>query len=150
MKELKQLQLLSKNDPFITAALNTVPSGVAAAGIPTLPQMHTRFQRVMVEARVAARVPEDSGFGGMVLGRITAALLLSSSDGDGGDVDNTLTLADRALVRGELATAVRLLQQLKGAPADTCKDVLAIMQQRLAVEMALKSIKAHATLLASK
>ena len=64
--------------------LNRVPEAIAEKGVPSSVDLYTefvlscaitpRFRSVYKEARVAAKVPEASGFAGQLLGRTVVAL----------------------------------------------------------------------------
>ena len=65
--------------------LNRVPDSIAEKGVPSSVDLYTecvllssltlRFRSVYKEARVAAKVPEASGFAGQLLGRTVVALV---------------------------------------------------------------------------
>ena len=133
---------------MIQTALISVPSSVVN-GIPTMSQLHQRFLKVAEETKVSSKVPTDSGLAGLLYGRVMSALIITPRDGEGNKVDKILFTTEKALKAGDLVTAATELSKLEGAPADTCRDFLDSLLNRLAMEQAILSIKTYNTLLTS-
>ena len=133
-KEVGNLRIAAKNDPFITAILDSIPlSGGCIQGEGSLRE---RFSRVKRICRHVALVPETGGgLGTYALSYLQSGLMVSwkfvgriqrQQVGDPHKMD-TFEILDRAdwlLRQGEVEQAVRYVNQLQGEPRKVARDWL--------------------------
>ncbi|TMW65731.1 hypothetical protein Poli38472_008373 [Pythium oligandrum] len=148
--EIKALREFARNDPFIDAALKTLPSQVVEEGAASVSQLQDRFKTVATVGRRAAMIPEDSGLVGQLFGGALSYLIIPPGGPiEGDDADAIYSRADYALKAGDIEGAVTELKALKGLPAEVTQDWLSAAEDRLAVEQTAKVVKAHISLLAA-
>ncbi|CAB9526639.1 MICOS complex subunit MIC60 [Seminavis robusta] len=151
--ELGALKAVAGQDNVIAAALSSIPSSLAE-GVPTLPELQARFDKVASKTRQAALVPAgQSGLEGQLAGMVFATLKFPPKPDDPSPEDDK-DAAEYVLVRarqhvqlGELEKAVDQLSKLKGQAAFTVQGWKQDAADRVAVEQALKVIKMECALL---
>ena len=151
--DVSPLQAVAGRDNVIAAALSSIPSSLAN-GVPTLPELQARFDKVAKKARQAALVPDgQSGLEGQLAGMLFAALKFPPKPDDPAPEDD-LNAAEYVLVQarqhvqmGQLEKAVHELEKLKGQAAFTVQGWKKDAADRVAVEQAMKVIKMECALL---
>eukprot|EP00978_Attheya_sp_CCMP212_P014977 scaffold38427_cov52-Attheya_sp.AAC.8 len=154
--ELAALQAVAADDGVIASALSTIPSAVKT-GVPILPELQAKFEKVHSICRQAALVPEGrTGLEGQLLGMLFSKLsippspdaLPRSAEGgnETGDAEMVLARARKYVQRGDLDRAVEQLDKLSGQAAFTVKDWKQTAMDRIMVNKALKSIKLECAL----
>ena len=144
---------MAGKDNVIAAAVSSIPSSLAD-GIPTLPELQARFDKVASKTRQAALVPAgQSGLEGQLAGMLFATLKFPPKADDPAPEDDK-DAAEYVLVRarqhvqlGELEKAVQQLNKLEGQAAFTVQGWKKDAADRVAVEQALKVIKMECALL---
>mmetsp|Transcript_42745 Transcript_42745/g.62591 ORF Transcript_42745/g.62591 Transcript_42745/m.62591 type:complete len:688 (-) Transcript_42745:361-2424(-) len=157
--ELAALKAIAGSEEgVIASALSKVPDAVSnGEGIPTLPELQTKFDKVHDATRRAAMVPDgQEGLPGQIFGYVFSKLSIepSASAIEATPTDDTLLQPDyilgrtrRAIQLGDLETAVQELNNLKGQASFTVKDFKRDVTNRLLVNKALKVITLECALM---
>lgn len=111
-----------------------------------------RFRAIHKEARVAARVPENSGFAGQLLGRTVVALV----GNEGMKEDDPLVQLElvndlllecvlfvRMMNRGKLHEAYDVAAKIEGGAQEVLKDWLKNMRDRVEFDQVMEQLKVH-------
>lgn len=151
--ELSILKLAAGNVGVISTACATIPAAVKT-GVPTLPELQTRFEKAYKKGRQAALVPAGRpGLEGQLAGLLFASLKFPPNaddpapDADKDSAEYVLVRAQKHVQLGELEQAVEQLDKLTSQPAFTLADWKRDAINRIAVEKALKVIKMECALL---
>ncbi|KAF1773743.1 Mitochondrial inner membrane protein Mitofilin [Phytophthora cactorum] len=148
--EIRALREAARNDPFIEAAVKSLPQEVIEQGAPSVGQLQERFKVVKSVGHRAALVPENSGIVGQAFGTALSLLMIPPGGPiDGKDTDAVLSRAEFALKAGDIEKAIVEMKGLSGLPAQVSQDWIAAAESRLAVEQTAKVVKAHVALLAA-
>lgn len=147
---------MAGDDNVVAAALSSVPASIKK-GVPTLPELQARFDKVLSKTRQAALVPAgQTGLEGQLAGMLFATLKFPPKPEDPIPEDNK-DAAEHILVRarehvqfGELEKAVQQLDKLEGQAAFTVQGWKKDAGDRVAIEQALKVIKMECALLNKK
>lgn len=129
--------------PEIQAALAALQP-LAQAGAPTLDMLRQRFTPLVSQA-VAATAPDGADWADRALGRL-AGLVRIRRVGDlpGETTEARLARAEQRLNENNLAAAVREVEGLQGAAAETLRPWLEAARGRLAAEAALVALMREA------
>ncbi|KUF96056.1 hypothetical protein AM588_10006241 [Phytophthora nicotianae] len=148
--EIRALREAARNDPFIEAAVKSLPQEVVEQGAPSVGQLQERFKVVKSVGHRAALVPENSGIIGQAFGTALSLLMIPPGGPiEGKDTDAVLSRAEFALKAGDIEKAIVEMKGLSGLPAQVSQDWIAAAESRLAVEQTAKVVKAHVALLAA-
>ena len=146
-------QAVAGRDNVIGAALSSVPASIKK-GVPTLPELQARFDKVARKARQAALVPDGvAGLEGQLAGMLFATLKFPPKPDDTPPEDDkdaaeyVLVRASQHVQYGELEKAIQQLNKLGGQAAFTVQGWKKDATDRVAVEQALKVIKMECALL---
>ena len=144
-KALASVAALAEGDAALDAPLGKLRAH-AASGIATRADLTARFEAVSLAAARAAMEPEQPGWVGEALARLSHLFVIRRINGDvaGDRADAVLARAGARLDRGDLAGAVAELAALQGRSADAVAPWLAEAQARLAADQALETIGARA------
>lgn len=153
-KEFKALKAAAGDDSVIATALKSIPEHVVHSGVPTLPQLQTRFDKIYRKCRQAAFVPAGRpGLEGQLAGIVFSSLTYPPNvddpapEDDKGNAEFLLVRSRKHVQLGELDRAVEQIDRLTGQPAFTAQDWKEDAINRVAVEKALKVIKMECALL---
>lgn len=158
-QEVTALRDVSRNDPFISAILNSIPSSAVTPenGIQGEGGLRERFDKVKTICRRVALVPEHGGgLGTYALSYLQSVLTVSwrfvgkvtrSSDDDK-DVDKLDTFeilerADASIQQGDIDLAVRYVNLLRGVPRKVARDWLNDARSYLEMMQAVSVISEH-------
>ncbi|KAG6614665.1 mitochondrion protein [Phytophthora cinnamomi] len=148
--EIRALREAARNDPFIEAAVKSLPQDVIEQGAPSVGQLQERFKVVKSVGHRAALVPENSGIIGQAFGTALSLMMIPPGGPvEGTDTDAVLSRAEFALKAGDIEEAIAEMKGLSGIPAQVSQDWIAAAESRLAVEQTAKVVKAHVALLAA-
>ncbi|KAL4102688.1 hypothetical protein PRIC1_006431 [Phytophthora ramorum] len=148
--EIRALREAARNDPFIEAAVKSLPQDVIDQGAPSVSQLQERFKVVKSVGHRAALVPENSGIIGQAFGTALSLLMIPPGGPiEGTDTDAVLSRAEFALKAGDIEKSIVEMKALSGLPAQVSQDWIAAAESRLAVEQTAKVVKAHVALLAA-
>ena len=132
----------------VSAALEKIPSS-AKGGVPTLPELQHRFEPIKQLCRQAAMVPEGSGLGGQILGYVFSSILIAppSSRVDGNPDELSLARAHSFVQQGDLESAVKELDNLKGQAFFVAKDWKEAAATRAIVDQVVRILKVECALM---
>lgn len=148
--EIRALREAARNDPFIEAAVRSLPQETIEQGAPSVGQLQERFKVVKSVGHRTALVSENSSLIGQVFGTALSLLMIPPGGPiEGLDTDAVLSRAEFALKAGDIEKAVEEMKGLSGLPARLSQDWIAAAKSRLALEQTAKIIKAHVALLAA-
>lgn len=146
LNELVALKETSLNSPVVSAAIASIPPLAYQRGIPTPAHLIDRFRRVASEVRKASLLPEDAGVAShaasAVLSRLMFAKKADRGLPAGEDVEATLARTEVLLEEGDLDSAAREMNALKGWAGVLSKDWVAetrrVLEVRQAVEVSCR------------
>ena len=131
----------SQPDPVIHAALSTIPTHIYNTGIPTAADLRARFRIVASQVRKAALLPESTSDAGVASHAASWMLsnFLARKEGlpAGEDVESVLARAESWLARGDLESAAREVNGLRGWAKTLARDWLEDVRSVCAVRMAV-------------
>jgi len=132
----------------ISAALEKIPCS-AKGGVPTLPELQHRFEPIKQLCRQAAMVPEGSGLGGQILGYAFSSILIAppSSRVDGNPDELSLARAHSFVQQGDLESAVKELDNLKGQAFFVAKDWKEAAATRAILDQVVRILKVECALM---
>lgn len=131
-KEVNSLKEAAGNDEFISSVISSIPKQAVEEGITSESGLIKRFSRVRKICKRVALVGEEGGGLGMYLLSFLQSLLtfdmiydkmLSPRDYDSSaNTFRLLSMANSYLDKGDLETAVRLVNQLSGEAGRVAED----------------------------
>jgi hypothetical protein len=145
-----ELKTAAKDDPLITAALNTIPLSVAQHGVYTLPELREQFESVAKAAR--KDIPDTDNIGKSL---ITKVIGFGSDRGNeaklAGDVYSRASTKTECyftnisvayyLDRGNLELAVQELQTGQKKPHERVTEWMSLAKERIIVEHAIDATR---------
>jgi len=136
--ELGAATALAKERSEIAAELQKLER-VAAKGVPTVPLLAQKFDKILGEVVRREQVPASEHWADQILDRLRSLVTVRriGKSGVEGGVDAAVANAEQSLAEGDLANAVAALETLQGAPADAARPWLEEARARLAVDAAL-------------
>ncbi|KAJ3084869.1 Formation of crista junctions protein 1, partial [Quaeritorhiza haematococci] len=147
-QELAILKDLGRGHPLIEVALSTIPDDVASQGLPTLVELEEYFEYTSSQVRRFQLMPPHGG-------PLSAALAYAMSffmwkkkglvPGD--DVESLLARSEHYLKDGDLDSATREMNQLRGWQKKLAQDWILMARRHLEVKQALELIETHLDLL---
>lgn len=143
--ELAALEQIATGDAAVQTAVGHLRPH-ADVGIPTEAALTARFDKV-AKAIVAARSTTDAeGWLGAVKDRLGGLVTVRRTDPAQitDAVERSVAIAEAALELGELAEAVKALNELQGAPAEAAAAWLGDASARVNAEAALEALHRHA------
>ncbi|KAJ3045713.1 Formation of crista junctions protein 1 [Rhizophlyctis rosea] len=148
-KELAVLEGAGQNFGLVEAAVSAIPASTANDGVPTLFDLEKRFEGLSSVVRRVQLMPESGGGPVSYAVSNVMSLFVFKKKGlvPGDDVESVLARAEFYLKDGDLETATRELNQLKGWPKRLSKDWLEAARRHLEVKQALEVVETHLNLL---
>lgn len=117
--DLKIIQKYAKGDPEMEAALKRV-APYARSGVLSSDTLKKEFRNIAADIVMAKLQGEDASVRQRVLDRLSKyAKMRKIDDIEGNTVDATVARAELMLDQGDVKGAIKELQTLEGAPADT-------------------------------
>lgn len=117
--DLKIIEKYAKDDPEMQAALKRV-APYARSGVLSRPHLQKEFRNIAADIVMAKLQGEDASVRERVLLRLSKyAKMRKVDDIEGDTVDATVARAELLLDQGDIKSAIRELQSLEGAPAET-------------------------------
>ena len=142
LNELVALKETSSDSPLVSAAIASIPPQAYQRGIPTPANLIDRFRRVASEVRKASLLPEDAGVAShaasAVLSRLMFAKKADRGLPAGDDVEATLARTEVLLEEGDLDSAAREMNALKGWAGVLSRDWVAETRRVLEVRQAVE------------
>ena len=143
-KELAFLKAVSTSFPLIQQAIDSIDVPLAERGVSTPADLSTRFVVVKQAVSEAAFVTPTGGLWSFTVSWILSHLSFSQSGlVEGSDVSAILARSEHYLVRGDIESATRELNQLKGWQKKLAQDWLSASREYLEVHQALALIEAE-------
>jgi len=142
---LKSLTTADSSEQMVDSLVKAIPLVVAKQGVPNMPQLQSRFQRVANTARRVALVPEDGGLWWHAFAAALSKLMVAPKGlVHGNSAEHVLARAEYHLERGNLAQAVSELETLDDAPKQIARDWTVAAKNRLLVDQVASLLEAHA------
>ncbi|POS82982.1 hypothetical protein EPUL_004183 [Erysiphe pulchra] len=147
LRELVALREIASDDPVVNAAIASINPIAYHQGIPSSAQIIDRFRRVATEVRKAALLPTDAGVASHASSYVLSKFLFKRTGiTRGSDVESVLTRAETYLEEGNLDSAAREVNGLKGWAKTLSRDWLDEVRRVLEVRQALDVIATEARL----
>jgi len=114
----------------------------AEDGVASRAELLQRFDEVAAAVQRSEPAPDEAGWFERVRRSVASMVVVRSkdADADGTDTPAVLTRAETALARGDLAAAVRMLEELPHSVRAPAADWLADARARLEAERALRAL----------
>jgi len=146
----KEVVELAKSDPLLQVAVDAVPLTVVNNGVPSLPELRSRFKTVESAALVASFLPSpESGFLGQNLARFFSSLLITETriaPDRASDDHVALRRAAFLLEDNNLTGCLQELNKLSETARIPCKDFSQAIESRLSVALVLDCVRTYALL----
>ncbi len=150
-EELHSARALAKDVAVVDRAVTDFIA-YAATGLPTSSALTTRFEKLhSTIARVSlSSSTEGNSWLAQVLQRLQEAITIRRTDGSTSkesNLDDTLIImskASTALHAGDLLETIRMMESLRGKPAQVAAGWMAFARARAAAHEALSRLTAHA------
>ncbi|KAK5172050.1 MICOS complex subunit mic60 [Saxophila tyrrhenica] len=150
LNELVALKETSKSSPLVSAAISAIPPLAYQRGIPTPAHLIDRFRRVASEVRKASLLPEDAGIASHAASAVLSRFMFKKGSErglpEGDDVEATLARTEVLLEEGDLDSAAREMNGLRGWAGVLSKDWVGEVRRVLEVRMAVDVIATEARL----
>lgn len=148
--ELVALKEVSGNNDIVNAAIASINPAAYQRGIPTPAHLIDRFRRVASEVRKASLLPEDAGIASHAASAVLSRMMFTKKAErglpEGDDVEATLARTEVLLEEGDLETAAREMNGLKGWAGVLSRDWIAETRRVLEVRQAVDVIATEARL----
>ncbi|KAM0717226.1 hypothetical protein Q7P37_007078 [Cladosporium fusiforme] len=150
INELVALKEVSKGNEVVTAAIASINPAAYQRGIPTPANLIDRFRRVASEVRKASLLPEDAGVASHAASAVLSRMMFTKKGErgmpNGDDVEATLARTEVMLEEGDLESAAREMNALKGWAGVLSRDWVSETRRVLEVRQAVDVIAAEARL----
>ncbi|KAL0637565.1 MICOS complex subunit mic60 [Maublancomyces gigas] len=147
LRELAALKEVADDDEVVRAAIASINPHAYQVGVSTPSQLVDRFRRVAEEVRKAALLPEDAGVAGHAASWVLSKVLFRKQGlAQGDDVESILTRTETFLEEGDVDSAAREMNQLRGWARRLAGDWLKEARLLLEVQQAVEVIAAEARL----
>lgn len=141
INELVALKEVSKGNDVVNAAIASINPGAYQRGIPTPANLIDRFRRVASEVRKASLLPEDAGIASHAASAVLSKMMFTKKGErglpSGDDVEATLARTEVLLEEGDLESAAREMNGLKGWAGVLSRDWVAETRRVLEVRQAV-------------
>lgn len=148
--ELVALKEISAGNDVVNAAIASINPAAYQRGIPTPAHLIDRFRRVASEVRKASLLPEDAGIASHAASAVLSRMMFTKKSErglpEGDDVEATLARTEVLLEEGDLETAAREMNGLKGWAGVLSKDWIAETRRVLEVRQAVDVVATEARL----
>jgi mitofilin len=149
INELVALKEVSKGNDVVNAAIGSINPAAYQRGIPTPANLIDRFRRVASEVRKASLLPEDAGVASHAASAVLSKMMFTKKGErglpNGDDVEATLARTEVLLEEGDLESATREMNGLKGWAGVLSRDWVAetrrVLEVRQAVDVSVLSLQ---------
>lgn len=146
INELVALKEVSKGNDVVNAAIGSINPAAYQRGIPTPANLIDRFRRVASEVRKASLLPEDAGVASHAASAVLSKMMFNKKGErglpNGDDVEATLARTEVLLEEGDLESATREMNGLKGWAGVLSRDWVAetrrVLEVRQAVDVSVR------------
>ncbi|KHN96709.1 mitochondrion protein [Metarhizium album ARSEF 1941] len=147
IRELIALKEIAGDDAVVDAAIASLNPLAYQHGVSPPSLLVDRFRRVAAEVRKASLLPDDAGVASHASGWILSHVLFKKKGlAEGNDVESILTRTQTYLEEGDLDSAAREMNSLRGWAKTLSKDWLGEVRKVLEVQQALDVIATEARL----
>ena len=158
INELVALKEVSKGNDVVNAAIGSINPAAYQRGIPTPANLIDRFRRVASEVRKASLLPEDAGVASHAASAVLSKMMFTKKGErglpNGDDVEATLARTEVLLEEGDLESATREMNGLKGWAGVLSRDWVAetrkVLEVRQAVDVSVLPCKNDGLLVANE
>lgn len=141
INELVALKEVSKNNEVVSAAIASINPAAYQRGVPSAAALIDRFRRVASEVRKASLLPEDAGVASHAASAVLSRLMFQKKSDrglpEGDDVEATLARTEVLLEEGDLDSAAREMNSLKGWAGVLSRDWVSECRRVLEVRQAV-------------
>jgi hypothetical protein len=141
INELVALKEVSQGNDVVNAAIASINPAAYQRGIPTPANLIDRFRRVASEVRKASLLPEDAGIASHAASAVLSKMMFTKKGErglpSGDDVEATLARTEVLLEEGDLESATREMNGLKGWAGVLSRDWVAETRRVLEVRQAV-------------
>lgn len=141
LNELVALKEVSKGNEVVNAAIASINPAAYQRGIPSPANLIDRFRRVASEVRKASLLPEDAGIASHAASAVLSKMMFTKKGErglpNGDDVEATLARTEVLLEEGDLESAAREMNGLKGWAGVLSRDWVAETRRVLEVRQAV-------------
>lgn len=141
INELVALKEVSKGNEVVNAAIASINPAAYQRGVPTPANLIDRFRRVASEVRKASLLPEDAGVASHAASAVLSKMMFTKKGErglpNGDDVEATLARTEVMLEEGDLESAAREMNALKGWAGVLSRDWVAETRRVLEVRQAV-------------
>jgi mitofilin len=139
--ELVALKEVSRDNEVVKAAIASINPAAYQRGIPSPAHLIDRFRRVAAEVRKASLLPEDAGVASHAASAVLSRMMFTKKSErglpEGDDVEATLSRTEVLLEEGDLESAAREMNALKGWAGVLSRDWIAETRRVLEVKQAV-------------
>lgn len=140
LREMAALKEVADDDEVVRAAIASINPRAYQVGVSTPSQLVDRFRRVAEEVRKAALLPESAGVAGHAASWVLSKVLFRKQGlAQGDDVESILTRTETFLEEGNVDSAAREMNQLRGwgrrLAQDWLKEARLLLEVQQAVEV---------------
>ena len=139
--ELVALKEVSRDNEVVTAAIASLNPVAYQRGVPSVASLIDRFRRVASEVRKASLLPEEAGVASHAASAVLSRLMFQKKSDRGlpagDDVEATLARTEALLEEGDLDSAAREMNGLKGWAGVLSKDWTSECRRVLEVKQAV-------------
>lgn len=140
LREMAALKEVANDDEVVRAAIASINPRAYQVGVSTPSQLVDRFRRVAEEVRKAALLPESAGVAGHAASWVLSKVLFRKQGlAQGDDIESILTRTETFLEEGDVDSAAREMNQLRGwgrrLAQDWLKEARLLLEVQQAVEV---------------
>ncbi|KAJ3191680.1 Formation of crista junctions protein 1 [Irineochytrium annulatum] len=138
-KELEVLRQVGAENPVVASIVESIPVEVGNKGLATFKELESAFEILRGRVRQVQLMPEDGGPLAYAVSSVLSVFMVPKSGYVAGDdVESILARSRHFLREGDLDSAARELNQLKGWPKRLAADWLESAREHLVVAQALE------------
>jgi mitofilin len=138
LREMAALKEVADDDEVIKAAIDSVNPAAYQNGVATPTALIEKFRKLQHEIRRAALLPEDAGVAAHAGNWLLSKLMFKKQGlAQGDDVESILAKTETYLEEGDVDSAAREMNQLRGWPRKLAEDWLREARLMLEVKQAL-------------
>lgn len=139
LREMAALKEVADDDEVVRAAIASINPHAYQVGVSTPSRLMDRFRRVSEEVRKAALLPETAGVAGHAASWVLSKVLFRKQGlAQGDDVESILTRTETFLEEGDVDSAAREMNQLRGWARRLAQDWLKEARLLLEVQQAVE------------
>jgi mitofilin len=140
VSELNALKAASQKDLLVEATLNTIPDSAAYAGVATVKELAQNLQTLSQDIRRVQLMPEEgAGPVSYVVSYMLSTLVMRKKGlVPGEDIESIMARSEYFISNGDVDSAAREINQLKGWPKKLSKDWLDSARTHLEVKQAIE------------